>query len=95
VIARLRPRARVDATVLKGLAVLSVLGCVIGLVAVSIADWAMIQFHNELAATNRPRAADVLSGEMRTIALLNIALVVAVAINLAAVRLMLRGKRSP
>lgn len=94
-IARLRPGARVDAAVLKGLAILSVLGCVIGLAAVGVADWAMIQFHNELAAANRARAADVLSGEMRTIVLLNIAVAVAVAINLAAVRLMLRGKRSP
>jgi hypothetical protein len=84
----------VNAAILKGLAVFSVLGCVAGLVAVAMVDWSMIRFYNELVATNRIAVADILSSEARMMMLLNLAIVVAVALNLVAAWLMVRSRRS-
>jgi len=83
-----------DAAILKGLAVFSVLACLGGLTTVAAADWAMIRLHNDFIAMNGVAASDALSAEARTMILLNVCVVVAIVLNLVAVRLMLRGRKT-
>jgi len=89
-----RPGAPMDARILKGLAIFSVLGCVAGLVAVAVVDWSVMRLQHELASTSSAAAADVLSAQTGTMILLNLAIVLAVAINLVAVWFMLGGRRA-
>jgi hypothetical protein len=84
-----------DATIRKGVAIFSVLGCVAGLVAVAVVDWSVMGLHSEFVATNRAAAADVLSDVTRMMILLNLGIVLAVTINLVAVWFLLRGRKAP
>jgi hypothetical protein len=88
----LRLSPAVNAAILKGLAIFSVLGGAAGLAAVAFVDWTMIRLHSDLVVTDAA-SADFLSAEARMMILLNAGVVIAVAVNLVAVWFMLRGRQ--
>jgi hypothetical protein len=71
-----------------------ILGCIAALAAVAVVDWSLLRLHDELVAANNIGAAENLSAETRTIVLLNVGVVIAVVLNLVAVRRMLGARAS-
>jgi hypothetical protein len=55
--------ATAQAAILKGAAVVSLLGCVLGLVTIAVVDWTIFQFRNDMLAANKIVPADFLADE--------------------------------
>jgi hypothetical protein len=89
---RIASSTTAQAVILKGVAVLSLLGCVLGIVAIAVVDWTILQFRNDMLAANGTVPADILARETEMMLLLNVGVVVAIGINLAGIRLMLRDR---
>jgi hypothetical protein len=81
-----------QAAILKGAALLSLLGCVLGLVAIAVVDWTILEFRNDMLAANRTVPADFLASETGMMILFNIGIVVAIGFNLVGIWLMLRDR---
>ena len=85
--------AAAQAVILKGTAVISLLGCVLALVAIAVVDWTIFQFRNDMLAANKAMPTDFLASETEMMILLNIGIVVAIGFILVGIRLMLRDVR--
>jgi hypothetical protein len=85
--------AAAQAAILKGTAVISLLGCVLALVAIAVVDWTIFQFRNDMLAANKSVPADFLASETEMMFLLNIGVAVAIGISLVGIRRMLRDGR--
>jgi hypothetical protein len=90
---RITLSATAQAAILKGAAVLSLLGCVLGIVAIAVVDWTILQFRNDMLAANKTVPANFLASETGMMILLNIGIVVAIGINLAGIWLLLRDRQ--
>ena len=84
--------ATAQAAILKGVAVLSLLGCGLGIAAFAVVDWTILRFRNDMLAAGRTVPADLLAGETTMMLLFNIEVVIAIGINLVGIWLMLRGR---
>jgi hypothetical protein len=91
---RITLSATAQAAILKGVAVLSLLGCVLGLVAIAVMDWTILQFRNDMLAANKAVPAHFLAGEAGMMILFNIGVVVAIGINLVGIWLLLRDRQT-
>ena len=83
--------ASAQGAILKGVAVLSLVGCVLGLVTIAVVGWTILQFRND--AANKTVPADILAGETEMMILLNIGIVVAIGIILVGIWLLLRDRQ--
>ena len=90
---RITLSANAQAAIRKAVAVVTLLGCVLGVVTIAVVDWTIVQFRNDMLAANKTVPADFLAGETGMMILFNIGIVVAIGFNLAGIWLLLRDRQ--